>query len=101
MIIKRKYKTDDCQIIDIKKTNKGDVITQASTLDGLMLHCQRMRKDVNNGFSKKRKFRVVAEIPELTFMAHRDEWMRDPESQKRWLRSEEGEPFLFVKKNSI
>lgn len=101
MIIKSKYTTDECQIIDVQKSNKGDVITQAAPLDGLMMHCSQMRKNVKNGFTIGRNLRVIAEIPELTFIQHSDSWLRDPEAQKRWLRSEEGEPFLFVKRNSI
>ena len=93
----------DCDLIEWKtKPYSSELkITQAQEVDSIIAHSQMMKKETRNGFTKKRSMRILAEIPSLLFAKYSNEWLREPNKERKWLKSEEAEPFLFVNKHSI
>ncbi len=66
--------------------------------------CNNERQAGNNGFTDDRGFRKIASISPLDavrLQAERPGFFNSPEMIKEWLKSEEGERFLTVKRNSI
>lgn len=59
-----------------------------------MAYLHRLHSD--NGFTKKRTMRLIGEIPALVFYQHRDEFLRDPDSIKKYLKTDEGQHFKCV-----
>jgi hypothetical protein len=66
--------------------------------------CQKERQAGNNGFTDDKGFRKIASIAPLDavrLQAERPGFFSSPEMIKEWLKTEEGERFLTVKRNSI
>ena len=66
--------------------------------------CHELRQDSNNGFTDKKGFRKIATIAPLDavrLQAERPGFFSSPEMIKEWLKTEDGERFLTVKRNSI
>ena len=57
--------------------------------------CHEMRQANGNGFSDNKLQRHIGRIPDLIFIQH-PEWNEDPSLIKKWLKTEEGRPFMTV-----
>ena len=57
----------------------------------------QLREQDNNGFTKDRSLRQIACIPALEFAKH-PEFVKDPQSIKKWLKTPAGSIYRTVKK---
>ena len=87
-------------------TYEGDEYTHHHIQDTSLIQetCHELRQDSNNGFTDNKGFRKIATIAPLDavrLQAERPGFFSSPEMIKEWLKTEDGERFLTVKRSSI
>lgn len=83
---------------------KGDklILNHYQNVDGIAEYCKLARKDESRGYAPKKAYRVIAEMPALTFYARPELHERPGKINRKelykFLRSPEGEMFKTVEK---
>lgn len=87
-------------IIDMSFQRDKYIILHGQQIDATMKSNYYKRLDSNNGWSKGRQFRHIGSIPDIIFSQH-PEMLKDARLMERYLKSDLGEPFRTVRKDSI
>jgi hypothetical protein len=73
---------------------QGDYLlaTHVQDIEPVVRMANRMREGTNNGWTQAKCFQMIGEIPDVVFFNH-PEFYNDDKALRRWLNSDEGQPF--------